>query len=87
MQQNEDVANELHDFNDIEPRSLRDYNRGAVLANIHDKYVVEGKIASRAMENWLKELQSYLSRIPVAEVGSAKDAMKLHLQKRDVIYG
>ena len=79
--------NELHDFNDIESRQLRDYNRGAVLANIHDKYVVEGKIGNQAMKSWLQELNAYLSRIPVAEIGSAKDAMKLHLKKRDVIYG
>ena len=87
MIQHVDVKNELHDFNDIESAELRAYNRGAVLANIHDKYVVEGKIASHAMKAWLAELHGYLKRIPAAEIGSAKDAMKLHLKKRDVIYG
>ena len=87
MIQHVDVKNELHDFNDIESAELRAYNRGAVLANIHDKYVIDGAISSKAMPAWIAELKRYLDRIPVAEIGSAKDAMKLHLRKRDVIYG
>ena len=74
--------NELHDFNDVEPRELRDYNRGAVLANIHDKYVGDNGIHPQAMESWLRELNAYLSRIPAEEVPTAKNAMVTHLNKR-----
>ena len=87
MIQNVEEKNDLHDFNDLESRELRDYNRGSVLANIHDKYVVDGEISSKNMDAWLRELKAYLDRIPVAEIGSAKDSMRLHLIKRDVIYG
>ncbi len=85
MTKNEEEKNELMDFNDLESRELRDYNRGAVLANIHDKYLSDqGTIHNRAMRGWLNELSDYLARIPNGEHQSAKDAMKLHLMKRGV---
>ena len=87
MIQNADDKNDLHDFNDLESRDLRDFNRGAVLANIHDKYVIDGNIHNRAMKAWLMDLNAYLSRIPVAEIEGAKESMKLHLKKRDEIDG
>jgi len=73
---------ELHDFNDVEPRELRAYNRGAVLANIHGKYVQGDTIHGSVMSGWLAELNDYLVRIPSGEVQEAKDAMKVHLEKR-----
>lgn len=85
MTQNVDDKNELHDFNDIEPRELRAYNRGAVLANIHETYTNEGKISGQAIEPWLAEINSYLGRMPAGEQQEAKDAMKTHLIKRGIL--
>ncbi len=76
--------NEVSDFNDIENRELRAYNRGAVLATIHEKYVGErGTIAGRTLSYYLSAISSYLARIPFGEVEEAKEAMSLHLEKRN----
>ncbi len=77
MQEND---NALHDFNDINLRELRDYNRGAVLANIHEKYCEETE--GIALQHYLKDMTSYIQRIPLNEVQGAKDSMKVHLKKR-----
>ncbi len=80
MQEND---NALHDFNDINLRALRDYNRGAVLANIHEKYCEEtGGVASILMQHYIEDMTSYLDMVPINEVQSAKDSMKVHLKKR-----
>ncbi len=83
MTQSEDGANALHDFNDVASREMRDYNRGAVLANIHEGYINEsGGISNSNMYNWLSDIASYLARIPSDEHLSAKEAMRIHLRKR-----
>ena len=82
MTQNEEEKNALHDFNDLESREARDYNRGAVLANIHETYLGEGYIKGNVVKKWLLEVTDYLHRIPEEEWKSAKAAMRLHLDKR-----
>lgn len=86
MTQKEEEGKELHDFNDIESRELRDYNRGAVLANIHEQYVTDGVLQGGVLRQWLEAINSYLNRIPSDEHQSAKDAMSLHLTKRGFNY-
>ncbi len=83
LTQSEDDANALHDFNDIENEELRAYNRGAVLANIHEKYCEEtGGVASILMQHYINDMTSYIQRIPLNEVQSAKESMRVHLNKR-----
>ncbi len=83
MTQSEDDENALHDFNDIENEELRAYNRGAVLANIHEKYCKKtGGVPSMFMQHYINDMTSYLQRIPLNEVQGAKESMKVHLKKR-----
>ena len=82
MTQNDGEENALHDFNEIQNRELRDYNRGAVLANIHEQYITEGVLQGGVIRQWLQAINEYLARIPIDEHKSAKDAMALHLDKR-----
>jgi len=79
--------NELSDFSDIESEDLRNFNRGAVLANIHSKYVRGDSIPTSLIANWLEDLHAYLKRLPVKEIEGAKESMRLHLSKRDEIDG
>jgi len=82
LTQNDEERNALSDFNDLESQEARDYNRGAVLANIHETYLGEGLIKGNAVKQWLGEVNSYLQRIPAGEWQGAKDAMRVHLEKR-----
>jgi len=56
LTQNVDDKNELSDFSDIESEELRNYNRGAVLANIHSKYVRGDSIPTSLISKWLEAL-------------------------------
>jgi len=82
MTQTDAGENALSDFNELESREARDYNRGAVLANIHETYLSEGLIKGNAVKQWMREVNSYLQRIPDDEWDTAKEAMRLHLTKR-----
>ena len=82
MTQSVDEKKEVSDFNDVEHAELRNYNRGAVLANIYEGYVVNGTIPAKDIKLWLYDVSAYLSRIPDFEVQAAKDMMKVHLEKR-----
>ena len=72
----------VSDFNDIQNAELRAYNRGAVLASIHEQYITEGVLQGGVIRQWLQAINEYLARIPIDEHKSAKDAMALHLDKR-----
>ena len=85
MTQNEEEKNALSDFNDVESQEARDYNRGAILANIHEQYLGEGLIKGNAVKQWLSEVNAYLQRIPAREWQGAKEAMRLHLDKRGYV--
>ena len=82
MTQNAEEENEVSDFNEVESREARDYNRGAVLANIHETYLHEGTMSGRVVKRWLMAVNDYLNRIPVDEWQTAKESMRLHLEKR-----
>ena len=84
MTQNDEERNALSDFNDLESQEARDYNRGAVLANIHETYLGEGFIKGNAVKRWLMEVNNYLQRIPKDEWETAKVAMRMHLEKRGI---
>jgi len=79
---NDEERNALSDFNEVDNRESRDYNRGAILANIHETYLTDGLIKGNAVKRWLMEVNAYLNRIPKDEWESAKEAMRLHLTKR-----
>ena len=83
MTQNVDDVSDLNDFNEVENRQLRSYNRGAVLANIYDKHFKNTKqIKVTSFADMLGEISAYLDKIPDNEKGEAQSEMILHLRKR-----
>ncbi len=86
MGQNENDRNELSDFNDIESEELRAYNRGVIMANIHERYIGEtGVLAANHYQYYIKEIIAYTSRFPVNEQKGAHEAMTMHLKKRGYV--
>lgn len=74
-------------FNDVEDAVLRTYNRGAVLANIIERYVdpKQGAIPAKDMTMCMREIGQYLHEITPHEVDDAKASMVEHLRVRGLI--
>lgn len=74
-------------FNDVEDYELRTYNRGAVLANIVERYHDQriNKIPAKDMAMCLREVEAYFLDIKPAEVNDAKAAMVIHLTERGML--
>jgi len=74
-------------FADVESYELRTYNRGAVLANIVERYHDQriNKIPAKDMTMCLREIDAYLLDIAGAEVADAKAAMVVHLTERGML--
>lgn len=69
-------------FNDIKDSSLRDRNRGVVMANMMEANLVRGKVNVRGMHSMLK----YMSLIPLAERSGAMENLKAQLKERHIEY-
>ena len=71
-------------FTDVEDEKLRTYNRGAVLANIFERYVdpVKGSLTPKDLTMCIREIQQYLLDIPEHERNAANVSMHEHLTAR-----
>lgn len=56
-------------FSEIQDEELRNYNRGAVLANLYEDNLMEG--TKQCSEYGVSAVQAYLKRIPVEELSDA----------------
>lgn len=100
MQQNVNVESEYsHNyvgakpstFHDVEDKELRDMNRGAILANIFERYTTKDfrgneQLLPKDFSLMARELDEYLSRIPQKERGYANKCMRVHLKERGYNY-
>ncbi len=91
MQQSANVEKEHNglgmppsDFKDIKDASLRDRNRGAILANTFERYVDEktNTLLPRDLALCTRAIDQYMGRIPKKEQRAAREAMIIHLAKR-----
>lgn len=94
MQQNENEENVVYahnlrgsapsSFADVKDETLRTYNRGAVLANIFERYVnpKTGKMEARDLTMCLREIHEYLVNLPEPERQHAHASMFVHLENR-----
>jgi len=78
---------ELPDFSDVKDEKLRVNNRGAILANIVEDYILSTRTASYSYKDFNESFDSYLSRFPKEEQRKVQDAMKAHLAKRGYGFG
>lgn len=71
-------------FIDVEDYALRTYNRGAVLANIFERYVNPRTrtLLPRDLLLCTREIKQYLNDLPEAERNDANAAMHIHLEER-----
>lgn len=74
-------------FDDIEDADLRAYNRGAILANIYERYVsddVNGDkcLTARDFNLCSRDIDEYLQRMPRRERAKARVQMFIHLGNR-----
>jgi len=73
-------------FDDVEDKTLRIRNRGAILANIFERYTTSTPkgdvLLPKDLAMCMRELDEYYSRMPKHEVRAAKDAMMTHLKDR-----
>ena len=74
-------------FNDVDDHTLRTYNRGAVLANIVERYIDQklGAIPAKDMTMCMREVSQYLHEITPHEVDDAKASMVEHLRVRGLL--
>jgi len=72
------------DFSEVQDVELRNKNRGAIMANIFERYVDEkiGRLHPKDFRMMSREMDTYTSRIPKKERRKAKLAMMEHLDKR-----
>lgn len=74
------------DFSDVENPMLRAKNRGAVLANIFEKYVTETPkgtfLAADDFAMCTREMDAYFERMPDEEKVWARRQMMVHLERR-----
>lgn len=95
MQQNANEENEIvyehnsagmppSSFNDVDDVQLRTYNRGAVLANIFERYVdaASRKMLPKDLTMCVREIRSYLDSLPKHERDDANASMHVHLHAR-----
>ena len=80
------------DFSEVEGVELRNQNRGAVLANIYERYTTEDSdggvyLLPQDFRLCTRELEHYMARIPRNEKHAAKSQMYLHLEKRGFSMG
>lgn len=71
-------------FTDVEDEELRRHNRGAVLANIFERYVdpIKGSLKPKDLMMCIREIQQYLLEIPEHERDAANASMHEHLTAR-----
>jgi len=71
-------------FNDIKDVYLRDRNRGAILANIFERYVDEktNTLLPKDLSLCTRAIDQYIGRIPKKQRLGARDAMISHLTLR-----
>lgn len=71
-------------FCDVEDETLRHFNRGAVLANIFERYVdkVTRKLLQKDFVMCIREIEQYLGLIDKDEHDDAKASMRVHLEDR-----
>lgn len=74
-------------FNDVDDPILRTYNRGAVLANILERYIDPklGAIPAKDMTMCLREVERYLVELPQHERDDAKASLVEHLNLRGLL--
>lgn len=98
MQQKENEESEKHyahnnkgtnpaGFEDVEENELRHANRGAIMANIFERYTTStpqgnSQLLSKDFASMSRELNAYVLNIPKKERGKAKKCMIDHLEKR-----
>lgn len=75
------------DFSDIEDSSLRDYNRGAVLANFFEDYYKDISSDAVSYKKFLDTIDWYLEFCSIPEKDRAKHQMRVHLFQRGYVYG
>lgn len=78
-------------FNDVHDVRLRNQNRGAILANIFERYTYknhkgEKSLIAKDFPLMLREIEKYLSQIPNDEHEDAKKEMVKHLEDRGYSY-
>ena len=71
-------------FEDVEDVNLRTYNRGAVLANIFERYVdaASRKMQAKDLTMCVREIRKYLDSLPEHERDDANASMHVHLHMR-----
>ncbi|MCP4364986.1 MAG: hypothetical protein GY800_06760 [Planctomycetes bacterium] len=74
-------------FEDVDDPELRIYNRGAVLANIFERYVDREKrtLLPKDMTMCIREIQQYLDFLPEHERADANASMRVHLEERGYV--
>ena len=78
-------------FHDVEDGDLRAKNRGAILANIFERYTSKDtrgseQLLAKDFSLMARELEVYLERLPKGDRGAANQCMRLHLQERGYAY-
>ena len=71
-------------FTDVDDPQLRTYNRGAVLANIFERYVDarSRQLLPKDLTMCVREIKSYLESLPKHERDDANASMHVHLEAR-----
>jgi hypothetical protein len=71
-------------FNDVEDVELRTHNRGAVMANMFERYVDHRTmtILPKDLLMFTREVQQYLNELPDGEREDATASMHVHLEMR-----
>ena len=74
-------------FEDVEDPVLRTYNRGAVMANILERYIDRklGAIPATDMSMCMREIGTYLGLLPAHQQDEAKASMIEHLKMRGLL--
>lgn len=95
QQQNEENVHYSHNnreelpatFCDVEDEILRNFNRGAVLANIFERYVDKRtkRLMGHDFVRCIREIEQYLGLIPENEQADAKASMRIHLEERGYV--
>jgi len=74
-------------FNDVEESDLRHANRGAIMANIFERFTTENaagvkQLLPKDFSTMTRDMDAYLTSIPSPERGKAKQYMRKHLTER-----
>ena len=75
------------DFSDVDDKDLRNRNRGAVLANIYERYTetnAKGQVylTAKNLATCTREMDKYLEGMSRRDRQNAREAMMRHLHNR-----